>query len=393
MSIPISPTTNVCHDVYQNVSTNLYLLVVAIQSSRNQINIIIISLRFFLSLFDPMVLSYKLIANISSVNLLILLVTYIILSNIVTLTTIPTLLIGSIYSITCVTINEYQVARGNEINKEIDVSEQCILTQKKKELELNWTALMGARNSKAIVAPKEIQSKIKGKSKEYENIKLHFQQLSKTYDLSNGRISKEIFINSYLRQRLPSFSDDLLERFFIVLAFDGKDYIIFEEFLQTKYLLEHIPCEPQEQISKSADDFYTEDDIIYEYRLKLIFNLFDLDFNGFISIKEYQKILPILMQNNLYRKMDVEEMKEYDEWFNEISNFAMVQFDRTKLQRLSWRDFRQLSRHDLTIQNAINKITPKMDEFQCFKYAKAIQRKNQKKKSKKDRKLKQKKKY
>eukprot|EP01084_Bolivina_argentea_P248693 416055_1 len=129
MSIPISPTTNVCHDVYQNVSTNLYLLVVAIQSSRNQINIIIISLRFFLSLFDPMVLSYKLIANISSVNLLILLVTYIILSNIVTLTTIPTLLIGSIYSITCVTINEYQVARGNEINKEIDVSEQCILTQ------------------------------------------------------------------------------------------------------------------------------------------------------------------------------------------------------------------------------------------------------------------------
>ena len=127
---------------------------------------------------------------------------------------------------------------------------------------------MGNRNSKPIVAPKDIQSKISGKSKEYENIKLHFQQLSKTYDLSNGRIAKDVFINLYLRPRLPSFSSDLLERFFIVLSFHGKDYIVFEEFLQAKYLLEHIPPEPQIQIAKSADDFYTEEDIIHEHRLK-----------------------------------------------------------------------------------------------------------------------------
>ncbi len=82
---------------------------------------------------------------------------------------------------------------------------------------------MGTRNSKPIVGAKDIQQKINGQSKEYENIKLHFQQLSKTYDLSNGRISKEVFISSYLRTRLQSLSSDLLERFFIVLAFDGKD--------------------------------------------------------------------------------------------------------------------------------------------------------------------------
>eukprot|EP01084_Bolivina_argentea_P307874 532212_1 len=39
MSMSISLITNVCHDVYQNVSTNLYLLVVTIQISRTRTSI------------------------------------------------------------------------------------------------------------------------------------------------------------------------------------------------------------------------------------------------------------------------------------------------------------------------------------------------------------------
>ena len=115
-----------------------------------------------------------------------------------------------------------------------------------------------------------------------------------------------------------------------------------------------------------------------------------MDFNGFISPKEYQKVVPILMQDESHRKMDVEEMKEYDEWFTEIAEFAMIQFDRQKLSRLSWRDFRQLARYDLTIQSIMTAIKPQKEEFECFKYAAAIQRKNEKKKSKKDKKNKQK---
>ena len=95
----------------------------------------------------------------------------------------------------------------------------------------------------------------------------------------------------------------------------------------------------------------------------MIFNLFDLDFNGFISLKEYQKIVPILMQDDTQRKVDVEEMKEYNEWFDEIGEFAMIQFDRQKLQRLSWRDFRSLARYDLTVQGIINEIKPQKEGF------------------------------
>ena len=118
----------------------------------------------------------------------------------------------------------------------------------------------------------------------------------------------------------------------------------------------------------------------------VLFNLFDLDFNGFISQKEYTKVLPIMMQDESERKMDVEEMKEWNEWFEEISEFAFIQFDRQKMGRLSMRDFRGLVRYDLTIQAVLKKITPQKDEFECFKYAAAIARKNEKKKSKKEKK-------
>merc|ERR1711971_1548795 len=82
------------------------------------------------------------------------------------------------------------------------------------------------------------------------------------------------------------------------------------------------------------------------------------------------------------RSMDVEEMKECNEWFEEIAEFAMIQFDRSKMQRFSWRDFRALARYDLTIQHLLEEIKPQKEEFECFKYAVAIKRKNAKKKSK-----------
>ena len=94
------------------------------------------------------------------------------------------------------------------------------------------------------------------------------------------------------------------------------------------------------------------------------------------------------MQDESQRKMDLEEMKEYNEWFDEIAEFAMIQFDRAKMQRLSWRDFRNLARYDLTVQSIMNQIKPQKEEFECFKYALAIQRKNEKKKSKKDKRAK-----
>ena len=122
--------------------------------------------------------------------------------------------------------------------------------------------------SRPVVSSKDIQQKIPEHSKEYENIKLHFQQLSKSYDLTTGRIPKDVFINYYLKGLLSPFGHDLMERFFIVLSFHGKEYIVFEEFLQAKYLMEHIPPEPQILVEKAADDFYTEEDILYDHRIR-----------------------------------------------------------------------------------------------------------------------------
>merc|ERR1711997_887747 len=92
------------------------------------------------------------------------------------------------------------------------------------------------------------------------------------------------------------------------------------------------------------------------------------------------------MMDERMRAMEVEEMKEYNEWFEEIAEFAMIQFDRSKMQRFSWRDFRALARYDSTIQNILKTITPLKEEYECFKYAVAIKRKNAKKKSKKEKK-------
>merc|ERR1712129_331426 len=111
-----------------------------------------------------------------------------------------------------------------------------------------------------------------------------------------------------------------------------------------------------------------------------------------ISLKEFTKVLPSMMQNETARHLEADEMAPYSEWFEEIAEFAMLQFERSaaKMQRLSFRDFRTLARHDLTVQRIMRAITPQKEEFECFKYALAIQRKQEKKRSKKDRKNKQK---
>eukprot|EP00485_Elphidium_margaritaceum_P004939 CAMPEP_0202690856 /NCGR_PEP_ID=MMETSP1385-20130828/5739_1 /ASSEMBLY_ACC=CAM_ASM_000861 /TAXON_ID=933848 /ORGANISM="Elphidium margaritaceum" /LENGTH=258 /DNA_ID=CAMNT_0049346171 /DNA_START=42 /DNA_END=818 /DNA_ORIENTATION=+ len=244
---------------------------------------------------------------------------------------------------------------------------------------------MGTRNSRPIIPPPDVLTKINTKSKEFESIKLEFKELCTT---SKNSIPKETFLK-YLSRRFPSFSDRLLERFFIVLAYNNKNEIVFEEFVQAKYLLDHIPPEPTIQIAKSADDFFTEEDVIYDYRLKFIFTLFDLDFNNVISTKEFEEFLPCLMQDEKYGHIEAEELKDYALWFQQIREFAFIQFDRQRMDRLSWRDFRALARCDLTVQNLMKQITPQKAEYECFTYAQAIQRKNEKKKFKKEQKMKQ----
>ena len=108
-------------------------------------------------------------------------------------------------------------------------------------------------------------------SKEYENIQLHFQTLAKTRDLRSGKIPKDVFIEAYLKERLPQLCAQALERFFAVLSFNGKEYIAFDEFLQAKYLLDHTPHEPQIMILKSADELLTPEEIIWEDRLRCMY--------------------------------------------------------------------------------------------------------------------------
>lgn len=118
--------------------------------------------------------------------------------------------------------------------------------------------------------------------------------------------------------------------------------------------------------------------------LIVVFNLFDLEFNGFLNAKSLQKVLPIMMQDVSIRTMEMEELKLYSDWFETIADFAIIQFDRAKQGqgRLSHRDFRFLARYDLTIKHIMEQIEPKKPEYIVFEYARTVGKKKIKPKSK-----------
>jgi len=167
----------------------------------------------------------------------------------------------------------------------------------------------------------------------------------------------------YLKKRLPKLSQPILERLFVVLSYRGKDDLNYEEFRHGVYLLAHIPSEPT-QGNKDILDMMDE---VREDRIRLIFNLMDLDFNGKISLKELRSVLPNLIQDATIKEWNMEEsVPERDYWYEQIARFAMITFDRSRRQELSEKDFKRLAAKDQTIKDFLSMLTPKSPEFPMF---------------------------
>jgi len=147
-----------------------------------------------------------------------------------------------------------------------------------------------------------------------------------------------------------------LERFFVVLSYNGKENIDFDEFLQAKYLLDHIPHEPLIQKDKNPDEVMTPEDIIYNDRLQLVFHLLDLNFNSLISMSELRKVMPSLMQDATIKEYNADELEEYNSYFQYMSELCMIQFDHSNTQQLGYRDFRQFAKQDLSIQELLKNV-------------------------------------
>lgn len=222
-------------------------------------------------------------------------------------------------------------------------------------------------------------------TKEYENIQLHFQTLAKTRDLRSGKIPKDVFIENYLKERLPQLCSQALERFFAVLSFNGKEYIAFDEFLQAKYLLDHTPHEPQIQILKSADELRTPEEIVWEDRLRFVFNLFDWNFDQVITLRGIENMMPLLMQDAKKQEWTLEDLEDYNQWFRHIAELALLEFDITNhYNQLNWRSFRKLARNDIIIQDILKMLEPKVDDYGVFKYSNMVKRQEDSKQRKKE---------
>jgi len=220
---------------------------------------------------------------------------------------------------------------------------------------------MGHRSSKPIVKPATVNQKLS--AQEVKELNVSFQLLAKSHDFQNGKIPKDDFIRVYLKKRLPKLSQPILERLFVVLSYRGKDDLNYEEFRHGVYLLDHIPSEPT-QGNKDILDMMDE---VREDRIRLIFNLMDLDFNGKISLKELRSVLPNLIQDATIKEWNMEEsVPERDYWYEQIARFAMITFDRSRRQELSEKDFKRLAAKDQTIKDFLSMLTPKSPEFPMF---------------------------
>ena len=233
---------------------------------------------------------------------------------------------------------------------------------------------MGGSTSKEVVPKKEIIKRLSSKDK--ANFKLHFETLSGTNDLKLGKIPKEIFINEYLVQRFPKLCHNLLERFYIVLSNKKKEFIVWDEFLQSEYLFSFTPNESIIVEAKNADEFDTDYDIILQHRKLFLFNVMDLNFDGKIDFKEFKQIMSLIIQDKTIKTFDENELKTtYDDGLDLLGNFMILEFDRTnKNEGITKRDFNRFIRYDESLQNLLNMLRPPEEEFGSLVYGRIVAR-------------------
>ncbi len=175
-----------------------------------------------------------------------------------------------------------------------------------------------------------------------------------------------------MKKRLPLLTKKIFERLYNVLAYRSKEYIVYQEWVHAKYLLDHIPNEPQTGDDELIDlEIKVEDD-----RIECLRNFFPFSpararlsqkktqhntqrtvlffllggSQGAITTHQLQKVLPLLMQDASIKQWDSIALGVINEWYVLLAQFAMRQFDRSDQGYMNFRDFKTYARHDPTVQ-------------------------------------------
>merc|ERR1711879_283112 len=145
----------------------------------------------------------------------------------------------------------------------------------------------------------------------------------------------------------------VLERFYAVLDCNGNGTIELDEFMHARFLLEHIPRWTVYQDEQTRQKLSEEFRLL---RLKFIFNLFDLNYDGIITQKELRKVLPVFLMGNT--PVSEEDQELLAPLADAAAHFAIQKFDVKRRNGLEWLDFRRFARTSDVVQSIVDLVTP-----------------------------------
>jgi len=192
---------------------------------------------------------------------------------------------------------------------------------------------MGSKQCKAVVEHQEVLRLLK--KSELALVQNQFHFLSGQHNLK-GKIEKEKFFSGLLEPAFGGTSSVVMERLYFILDTNGNGTIEYSEFLVATFLL-----------------YYAN----HEDKLKLVFNLFDLEAVGKISKKDFKKISIALMQGDNEKESD-KKVKTLNPLIDMFVYFSMFNFDRKNDNTLSFMEWTRYAEDDDIITALVAKMRP-----------------------------------
>lgn len=191
---------------------------------------------------------------------------------------------------------------------------------------------MGGKNCKPVIDPQDAARRLGQTPDVLKRFQQQFVKLSKSADFK-GKIDKGAFTTEVLG---PIFQQTvgpaIMERMFAVLDSNGSGTIEYDEFLTAICVF----------YAGQEEDHY-----------RFVFNLYDLDADGYINKKSLRKIAGAMVQGP---STDAAAAKIASPLIDTFVTCAMIWYDRNGDKNLHWAEWRRYADEDETSKDLVKAI-------------------------------------